>query len=262
MKNTLYILFSFQQVSAWLIGISGTIITLVLGWYISRKKQRAEIDKMTVEKEGLVVQQYDKLVDRLNAEYEKIKKRLHDQEHELENRIQRNTKIIAELQSQQAYDQRRMAVLEKDNENCKYQHSIVELELKLIKKQHVELLVKKELVCVLDDDPDVIEEFGEKFIKITILQFLGFTDYNKFIHYVETHRPAIIVTDYRLGVYTAEDVLKVLSYEPEVIVMSGILPPKGFIRGRIKFFKKEEHYIYRIAASIVNYLNSKYDEQQ
>lgn len=259
------LLFISQQVATWI----GSALLAILSFFLVRIKYKEEVlklkaerKKIAVEEDNYVVQQYETLAKRLNEEYDRLSKSLLTDAEYLNKRIEHNEITIRELQLARNKDMLRMTELEKDNENCKYQHAIVELELKLVKSKYFATSFKKEKIAVLDDDPDVIEEFKERFSKIDILDFTCFTEYRSFITYANTEKPQIIVTDYRLGIHTAEDLLLQLTYEPEVIVMSGVQLPAKFMQTGIRFFKKEDHYIYKIAISIINYLNQKYDEQR
>lgn len=264
-----------EQLILWIGGIIAGGTTAFFGWVFIRGKIRAETGKLYAErdklgeetqkiheeKNSIVVQQYDKLIDRLNIEYERLRERLQREQSGLLQRIEENTKIIHDLQTASEEDNRRILHMEKDNEECKYQHSIVGLELKLIKAQHQNIQPTKQIVCVLDDDEEVLEEFKEKFDKIAILDFCGFSDAEAFMSHILENRPEVIVSDYRLIGYTAEDIIEALPYKPEIFIMSGSpLPPSHRLRSpNIHFFLKEQHYVYKIAAAIIQHLNVKYE---
>lgn len=210
-------------------------------WYLNKPKQKKEI-------EAIITDQWYKLTERLGEE-----------RAELIHRINRNDSIIRELEKHRDDNVKIIAQLTRDNEELKYQNRVTELEMMQLKKLNDFKIWKRDMVYLLDDDRDVLDEFGHKFNKISVVDFKGFHNNDEFMAATKHNKPAIVVIDYSLGGgKTAEDIIRDLGYEPEIFIMSiNASYEQRFHGKKIRFFPKDSHYIYKIAMAIIQHLAEK-----
>jgi predicted RNase H-like nuclease (RuvC/YqgF family) len=210
-------------------------------WWLNRPKQKREMA-------AILGETYSKM---LEGQKEYIE--------QLDERIDRQEKLIIELEKHKEEYRSVIDQLKKDNEECKYKHELVQLEIKQLKNKNAFNKWARDKVYVLDDDPDDLNEFAHKFAGNYVLDYRGFLSISEFMKEVKIQKPEIVVIDYRLAAgKTAEDVLKDLGYEPEVFIMSGSGNYENrFIGKRVRFFLKDEHYIYKIAMAILKHLTDK-----
>lgn len=201
-----------------------------------------------IQTEGLIADQYYKLTERLKQERD-----------ELASRIDKNALLISVLEASASNSRRKLSMLSVDNEEWKFLHEVAELEIKHIKKISEIKNWQRELVYVLDDDPDVLDEFQEKFSKLSVLDFKGFIDVDIFLEKTREEQPSIVVLDYILDKgQTAQDVIDLLGYKPEIFIMSGERSfIKNFEGGTVTFFEKGQHFVLLIAKAIIRYLLNK-----
>ena len=79
------------------------------------------------------------------------------------------------------------------------------------------------VVCLLDDDPSVLKGLGRLFASAD-LQAATFSDPEEFLHYVRTHRPAVVLIDVHMPQMNGLEVqsqLRRISPSTRVIIFTG-----------------------------------------
>ena len=79
------------------------------------------------------------------------------------------------------------------------------------------------VVCLLDDDPSVLKALGRLFASAD-LQAAMFSDPEEFLHYVRTHRPAVVLIDVHMPKMNGLEVqsqLRAISPSTRVIIFTG-----------------------------------------
>ncbi len=232
-----------QDILKTLIG-SGLLAAIIL-WWLNRPKQKKEIA-------ALLSDTYSKMLDGLNEYID-----------QLDKRIERQEKMMKELEAENEIDKKTNQIvieqLKKDNEECKYQHGVAELEMLQLKKHNVFKIWTRDMVYVMDDDHAALLEFKHKFAKISVLDYRGFSDAGEFLTKAKIEQPPIVVIHYREShAETAEDVIEKIGYEPEIFIMSSEASfEKRFSGKKVRFFLKDNHYVYKIAQAIIKHLIDK-----
>lgn len=219
---------------------------IVFMWWLNKPKQKREI-------EGIVADTNEKYIRLMKSQNEDLIKQ-----------VENNTSIIAMLKEKEGKNSHKydaaIAKIERETEECRYQHTIHELEMAQLKKHNKFAVWHRDMVFVMDDDQDVLDDFRKKFEKSSVLDYKGFIDVDEFIDALHKERPPIVVLDYNVGKgKTAEELIEQFEYEPEIFIMSGLAQyEKKFVGKRIKFFHKDNHlYVYQIAEEIIRHLTKK-----
>jgi hypothetical protein len=216
-----------ENVLTILLSVGGSLALQVIVYVLGRKKTEEET-------KSLIAAQYNGLVTTLNQD-----------RSELRGEVAQNRETIKQQQ--------------RDNEECEYRHEVTELEMELIKKKIEFSAIHKETVFILDDNMMVINEFKNRFSKVSALHYRTFVTTELFLSEARREHPEILILDYMLdGQNTADDVIDQLGYEPKIIIMSADrnVQSKYHQRG-IQFFYKDDHYVYRIAKAVIQHLHDK-----
>ncbi len=229
-----------------------TIVSAAAVAFFARKGVMADIQSKIVSSMGELMQEY-------KVEREELKQTILKQREEFKRTILENNEEIKNLKASGKNRDKEIADLKRRNDECDYLHEVAELEMKQLKASNIFKEFKKAKVMTLDDDADDLEEFDNRFSKLSVLNHEGFSDKYKFLDAVERERPEAIIIDYRLdGVTTAENILQEISYEPEVIIISGVMRSELKFKGKdVKFFMKQDNYILKIVKQIIQYLINK-----
>lgn len=225
-----------------LITIFGAFATSFSVWFFTKKKTKAETAKTVAES-----------ASSLNHDYAELIKILHDErERDRKEFINRMEAVMKEIRANKLEIQ----MLKYDNEECKYLHEVSDLEMMHVRRHTDRRLWERELVHVLDDDEDALEDFKNKFKKLSVLEYEGFREVDEFLERTRAKRPPIVVLDYMLPKgTTAEHVIKQLEYDPEIFVMSSEENFELKFKGKnVKFFPKDDNYILKIAKAIIQSL--------
>lgn len=83
-------------------------------------------------------------------------------------------------------------------------------------------------MCLLDDDPSVLKALG-RLLSSADLRAETFSDCNEFLHYVQTHRPTVVLVDVCMPQMSGLDVqsqLRELSPSTRVIIFTANPDPR------------------------------------
>lgn len=208
-----------------------TILGLILGAVLIRRKTISETEKNKAETLKIIEDTYGGLVETLNA----------DRAH-LQRQIEENKKKLREH--------------EIANEDCEFEHSITRMQLTKALKRLDMMHWIKSTVFVCDDSEIVTKVFTQRFKTVPVVYFKAFTDADECLKQARIERPEILVLDYILsGGKTAEDIIKEIGYEPEIFIMSATKEYEvKFKDTDIRFFYKDQHYIRNITKAILEHL--------
>jgi Rps23 Pro-64 3,4-dihydroxylase Tpa1-like proline 4-hydroxylase len=211
-------------------------IVLLVMWYVDKQNTK---QKNKAETESIVTQQFDLLNTAKNQEIKRLDEKASRNESTISQLIQ-----INELQ-------------QKENEECKYNSATLKLQVKRL-NQIVDFHgYEWEKVYVLDDNIMVTHSF-EKYFTEAHIQMAVFNEVDTFVADVNKHKPCVLIIDNWLGEVQAKDVIRRLTYTPEIILMSADLSVEAQFEGqKIRFFPKTENYIYKIAQAVIEYLSNK-----
>lgn len=163
------------------------------------------------------------------------------------------------LENKIVHIQRVNSVLKAKNSNLEYSLLVIELEMKQIKKNNEINVRPYDEVFVLDDDDEQVEEFAIKLFDISVIKLEGFTDADLFMEQANLRRPKVLIIDMMLGKgITAEDVIKQIGYDPEILIMSvNAKLEEKFLGKKTRFFPKTDKYVLKICTEVVKYLTTK-----
>ncbi len=209
--------------------MSGIIsaITIAVGYVLTRKKTKAET-------ESIISQQHNDLIIALSKD-----------RNELREEIKENKEHIKRQQF--------------DNEQCEHKHDVVELELQHLKKQIDYKDYHKETVFVVDDNEITAELFRGFLGRISVINCKVFLDHKAFLTEVKKEKPGVVILDHFLDKeLTANDIIIMLGYTPEVFIMSSTKEVHLiYAKTAYKFFYKGENYVQKISKAVLEHLKNK-----
>lgn len=211
-----------QEVFIALMGIVGAIIGAIVVALLNRKKTRADTLKV-----------------------------VHDMQ----------AQMIDEFREERDEHRRMIKELKSENRQCEFDREVAEWERQQIKKQINFQMWIKEKVFVLDDNELVAKTFKKMFAKIEGIECKVFTNNEVFIKQAHEEKPEAMILDYFLGDITAEHIIELLGYEPEVFIMSGDSSVRVKVKGTgLQFFDKDNELLYveTITRAVLKHIKEKH----
>lgn len=210
--------------------ISVALISGVVGYFVSRKKNKAEVDNIATEVLG-------KTIVFLNKEVEGLRKQIGE-----------NKTFIEKLEKQQ--------------EDCDEKARIQKIEVDVLRRWIITQKIETDeiVIFIMDDDEYVRYSFKERFERISITKVHLFKSIEELEEFIDM-KPEILILDYYIDHKTIDGFMSRLldtpEYQPKIIVISGMYKMQAEklpYKDRITFVSKDQDFVSISVNAVMNFI--------